>query len=275
MRLYDRVPARAIPPNVITAAAMGFGMASAFTSATSEHLPGELASERLQLAAWFVLLSVLLDKLDGSVARAIKGSSEFGVQFDSFADATAFGLAPAALVHAAAVTLAPDTWGASAPALLGLPASYVLGGLCLVYAAMTTVRLARFNVMTAAIGPALFLGLPSTVSGALIASAFLALGETGLARTQPTAFVWFPVWLVLNAALMVSNLPLPKFKLAKNHGWRTFQIVAGTASYVAVITRTGITMVFVLLIGFLIVGFGWLGPRLRHEAEAAAAGKSG
>lgn len=274
MRLYDRVPARAIPPNAITATAMGFGIASAFTSATSEHLAAPDAIVRLQLAAWFVLLSVLLDKLDGSVARAIKGSSEFGVQFDSFADATAFGLAPAALVHAAAITLAPDTWGPAAPALGGIPASFVLGGLCLIYAAMTTVRLARFNVTTAAIGPSLFLGLPSTVSGALIATAFLALGETGIAREEPAVFAWFPLWLALNAALMVSNLPLPKFKLAKNRAWRTFQIVAGTASYVAILTRTGLTLVFVLLIGFLLVGFGWLGPRLRQEAAAAAAATS-
>jgi CDP-diacylglycerol--serine O-phosphatidyltransferase len=267
VKLFDPVPVRTIPPNVITATAMGFGLASAFVSLTSEVLPAAAAAERLLFAAWLVLISVLLDKLDGSVARALKGSSQFGVEFDSFADATAFGIAPAALVHAAATTLTPEVWGGNGVKCLGIPAASLLGGVCLVYAVMTTVRLARFNVTTAAIGPKLFLGLPSTLSGALLCSGFIALWETGIGPSQPYIVAWLPAWLVLNAALMVSNLPLPKFHLADNKAVRLVQMGLAVAVYGAVLANFGITVVFLLLCGFLLFGFAWSGPRLYREVR--------
>ena len=258
VRLFDAVPLRTLPPNAITAAAMAFGLASVYQS---------LALHHPQTAAWFVLLSVLLDKLDGSVARAIKGSSEFGVQFDSFSDCTAFGIAPAALVFASAQTQTPEMWGQDA-VVAGLPAPAVLAGICLLYAVMTAVRLARFNVMTASIGPYLFLGLPSTLSGGLLCSAFLAAYELKLDESHPHAFGLFPLIMLVNAVLMVSNLPLPKFKVSKHPAIKAFQLASAAAVYVLVPLRTGIAVVLALLLGYLVVGFGWLGPRM-WRAEAA------
>src|SRR4051812_28687457 len=51
------------------------------------------------LAAWLIVWSALLDKLDGFSAKILKASSEFGAQFDSLADLIAFGVAPGFLVY--------------------------------------------------------------------------------------------------------------------------------------------------------------------------------
>ncbi len=252
MKLYDSVPLRTIPANAITATAMSCGFASIYAS---------LSGHNLQTAAWLVLWSVLLDKLDGSVARALKGSTEFGVQFDSFADATAFGAAPAALIFAAASQLAPQTWGSSAT-FGGLPAQGLLGAICLLYAVMTAVRLARFNVTTAAIGPLLFLGLPSTLSGALLCSGFLAIFESGLDASHPAVFAILPLVALVNAALMVCNLPLPKFKVSHHPLAKVVQLTVAVAVYIAVPLRVGMSGLFALVLGYLLVGFGWLGPRM-------------
>ena len=234
---------------------MACGMYSIFLS---------LSGGDLNHAAWYVLLATLLDKADGSVARALKGSSEFGVQFDSFADSIAFGLAPGALIFAAAPKLAPAMWGHDA-LFAGLPAVGLLGGICLCYAILTSVRLARFNVITAEMGPNLFLGLPSTLSGGLICSAFLAIAELGVG--SPALYRLFPFLLVVNAALMVSNLPLPKLHASDNPVLKALQIAAGVAVYLTVLARTGFVFVLALLIGYLAVGFAIKGPRMWRERQ--------
>lgn len=257
MSLFPAVPLRAIPPNAITASAMACGILSIFTSLTGGDL---------NRAAWLVLLATLLDKADGSVARLLKGSSEFGVQFDSFADSVAFGLAPASLIFASSQQWAPDEWGPGAT-VLGLPAIAVLGPVCVVYAILTSVRLARFNIITAEMGPNLFLGLPSTLSGGLICSAFLTLEEWHIGT--PGLFALFPWLLALNAALMVSNLPLPKLHLTHHPVGKILQIGAGVAVYVTVLARTGFTFVLLLLLGYLALGFTVLGPKMWRERPTA------
>lgn len=255
MKLFDPIPLRTIPPNAITATAMMCGLLSIFQS---------LYTGDLYKAAWLVLLSVLLDKLDGSLARALKGSSEFGVQFDSFADCTAFGAAPAALIYAAATQATPEVWGPAAT-VAGLPAQGVLGAICLLYAVMTAVRLARFNVTTAAIGPYLFLGLPSTLSGALICSAYLSYYELGLHDTMPGAIALFPGVLALNALLMVCNLPLPKFKLSKILPIKVFQGTMAALVYVLIPIQRGFWFTLAVLLVYLAVGFAYYGPKLYAE----------
>lgn len=259
MRLFPPVPWRTVPPNLITATAMACGIYSIFLS---------LSGGDLNHAAWYVLLSTLLDKADGSVARALKGSSEFGVQFDSFADSVAFGLAPAALVFATGGQLAPAMWGHGAQ-LLGLPAQAVLGGICLVYAIMTSVRLARFNVITAEMGPNLFLGLPSTLSGGLVCSLFLTIDE--LHAGAPGLYQLFPLLLILNAALMVSNLPLPKLHLAAHPVAKIVQVAMAVGIYLAVLARTGFVFVLAVLLGYLAFGFAYRGPQMWRERQQGAA----
>ena len=102
-----------VVPNAFTALSMLFGV-YAFTLA---------AKGELELASWMVLWGVLLDKLDGTAARALNATSEFGVQYDSFADFVIFGIAPAAILYFA---LTP----ADSNALLTVP--LVVSGLFIV-----------------------------------------------------------------------------------------------------------------------------------------------
>ena len=88
------------------------------------------------------LYGTLTDRLDGAAAKALKASSEFGVQFDSLADLAIFGVAPPAVFYA--FYAAHPALGWSTP--LGRAA---LVALCVAWTLATAVRLARFNVASA------------------------------------------------------------------------------------------------------------------------------
>ncbi len=218
MPLFDRFPLRFLAPNALTCISLVLGMASIRTSLTAtsprDYIP----------AAWMILYAVLLDKADGAVARRLGASSEFGVQLDSFADFVTFGLSPAALFAHAIPALLPDPWasGTAHTALLAIAA---------VYAVSAALRLAKFNVTTSTNDPRFFRGLPSTSSGGILASAFLALDQIGAPASALTALV---PWMALNAALMVSNLPQPKFIKAKNPVLRGIQYAVFLSVYVLV-----------------------------------------
>src|SRR5947199_3502731 len=79
---------RYMAPNIITLSSMVFGLVSLY-SAHNGHTP---------LAAWMIIYAVLTDRLDGLVARAMKATSELGMQLDSFADFLNFGIAQAYMV---------------------------------------------------------------------------------------------------------------------------------------------------------------------------------
>jgi CDP-diacylglycerol--serine O-phosphatidyltransferase len=249
MRLFEPIPLRVLPPNAITACGMVVGFVSILSSAAGAY----------ETAAWLIAVAALIDKLDGTAARLLKATSEFGVQFDSFSDFCTFGLAPAALLWFAAPTLAPSTW--TPPA-----AQAGLAAICAVYAVCAAVRLARFNVTTAE-HPTLFLGLPSTLSGSLIALTFLSAVELGV-DTQAIMRV-FPYLLVLCAALMVSNLPLPKLRLPDGLAGRIFFVANAVAIYVLVPLRVAFGYALLVLVGYVLVGFV-LGMRRQRAAGAVA-----
>jgi CDP-diacylglycerol--serine O-phosphatidyltransferase len=197
---------RYLPPNAATASSMLLGLASVYLSTHGQF----------KLAAWFILWCVLLDKLDGTLARLMHAQSNFGVEFDSFADFCAFGLAPASLISQHLLRLPEFAAGTSRVVVFVGAAFYV------VFAAG---RLARYNVQTAALGDRLFFGLPSTLSGALIGSGYLV--AVRYLPLVPSAEPWValaPVVFFLNGTLMVTRFPLPKLRLGRARWWRYFQI---------------------------------------------------
>lgn len=251
MKLFDAFPLKAIPPNLITCT----GMTLAFLSIASAF------AGQIDRAAWFITLCVLIDKLDGTVARKLDASSEFGIQMDSFSDLISFGLAPAALIWAAAPVLSPDVWGHRA-SFGPVPATVVLASLCIFHGIFAALRLAKFNVTTAE-HPRIFHGLPSTLSGALIAILFLAGREQGLLTPQVMAV--FPALLGINAILMVSNLPLPKLRRAHSQLGFIAQVILAIAIFVLIPLQMYFWLPLAVLVGYITVGFA-LGIR----AEVAA-----
>jgi CDP-diacylglycerol---serine O-phosphatidyltransferase len=208
---------RYLAPNVITLSSMIFGLVSLYASADNHY----------SLAAWMIIYAVLTDRLDGLVARAVKGTSELGMQLDSFADFLNFGVAPAYLVLKF-LNAYPGLPFATGNAHVGL--WIICGGymLCAVF------RLARYNILTDdQVATKMFFGFPTTLSGGLIAIWMLLLmkydpriGELahfGGAKLFGDSFetplaVWkyFPIFVGVMGYLMASRLPMPKVGMTKN-----------------------------------------------------------
>src|ERR1051325_10772075 len=161
----ERIPRflRYLAPNLITLSSMIFGLVSLWSSA---HSPAGAP-----LAAWMIIYAVLTDRLDGLVARAMKATSELGMQLDSFADFLNFGIAPAYLVltylSGRADLPYSDRENVAHTLLFVACGAYML---CAVF------RLARYNVLTDdQIPTKIFFGFPTTLTGGRIAIWFLLL----------------------------------------------------------------------------------------------------
>jgi CDP-diacylglycerol--serine O-phosphatidyltransferase len=199
-------------PNLVTLASLLFGM---FSIAAS--LRGDFAT-----AGWFVIFSVLTDKLDGFVARLVKGTSEFGVQLDSFADFLNFGIAPATMWYS--FLSQPTSPLASGRAHVALVVAVVLWVLAVVF------RLARYNIVGE--DPRckrIFFGVPTTLMGGTLVALFLTFLKYGgdpsmadeprvLGSLVVPASVWkvWPALTVIGAFLMASTVKIPKLGLSRS-----------------------------------------------------------
>ncbi|MFC6334994.1 CDP-diacylglycerol--serine O-phosphatidyltransferase [Paenibacillus septentrionalis] len=139
------------------------------------------------MAAIMIIIGMLIDGIDGRVARALNAQSEFGKELDSLADIITFGVAPAFIMYVVALQ---DV----APAI-----SWIVTALFPICGAL---RLARFNVKASA--PGSFTGLPIPAAGCILAT--VALFKEDVA---PLVFI---VTSIVLALLMVSNIRYPSFK---------------------------------------------------------------
>ncbi|MFD2172372.1 CDP-diacylglycerol--serine O-phosphatidyltransferase [Tumebacillus lipolyticus] len=139
-------------------------------------------------AALLVIIGMLLDGLDGRVARMLNAQSEFGKELDSLSDVISFGVAPAFIMYG--VVLNKLGW-------IGMVITAI-------FPICGALRLARFNVATGS--PNYFVGLPITAAGGVLAT--LALYHDLL----PSPNITLPLLMVFLAYLMVSNVKYPNFK---------------------------------------------------------------
>jgi CDP-diacylglycerol---serine O-phosphatidyltransferase len=207
---------RYLAPNLITLSSMIFGLVSLWSTHNGDA----------PLAAWMIIYAVLTDRLDGLVARAVKGTSELGMQLDSFADFLNFGVAPAFLVltYLSGRPDLPyhDHDGTAYTLLFIACGGYML---CAVF------RLARYNVLSDdQIPTKMFFGFPTTLAGGMLAIWILLLlkydphqAPFGGARlfgdalkTPPGVWTYFPIAVVVLGYLMASRLPMPKVGMTKN-----------------------------------------------------------
>jgi len=193
-----------------------------------------------ELAAWMILWCTLLDKLDGSLARLLKASSRFGVEFDSFADFVSFGIAPAALVYFYARSVEPS--------------SRLVAAASAVYALALAIRLARFNVSDPPHGDRLFDGIPGTLCGAIVATAFLVWLRHG---SPPVGLEAAPVAMVTFAVLMLAPIRLPKLKPRDNRAFNLFQAINVVAAYVCGVMMWFPEYLLGLAFSYLSVGVIW------------------
>jgi CDP-diacylglycerol--serine O-phosphatidyltransferase len=250
-----RIPLKYLAPNAITCASMTLGMVSIFHAIAGEYVT----------ATWLILLCVLFDKADGSVARALNASSEFGIQLDSFSDSITFGVAPAVLIHQ---MLSDPTLGGGL-FVEDRMMMWILRLTVVLYVLAGCLRLAKFNVMAVdQSGPGHFLGFPTTLCGALLGAWIL----TSMKYDWPVVTLHIlPGVLAALSFLMVSNLPLPKARLPKSRVLRMPLIAAVVSIYYCGLTWTapefllGISSIFTL--GGLIYGALYLRPSASNPSD--------
>jgi len=210
---------RYLAPNLITAIGVCFGLMALEASFEARYID----------AAWLVIYAVLTDKVDGFVARLVRGTSELGVQLDSFADFLNFGLVPAIVVYLSfgSEQGLPFATGSGRTMLMAACAVWIFGA---------TFRLARYNITTEDPGLSkIFFSVPTTLAAGIVMIWYLALAKYttpgtpmapagsfggvrlfGDALATPTV-VWryFPVAMFVGGVLMASSLRVPKLGLMK------------------------------------------------------------
>ncbi|MDR2100430.1 MAG: CDP-diacylglycerol--serine O-phosphatidyltransferase, partial [Campylobacteraceae bacterium] len=129
-------------PNLFTAVSAFLGIASIVASSQGNF----------NKAAFYIMLALICDGLDGRVARLTKTTSKFGVEFDSLADVIAFGAAPAMFFYFST----------------GYDYGRVGVLLAAIYTVFGAIRLARFNVMSPSSEPSVFIGLPIPTAAVLV-----------------------------------------------------------------------------------------------------------
>lgn len=206
------------------------------------------------VAAIAVLVALILDGLDGRIARLTQTQSEFGAEYDSLSDMVSFGVAPAVIIylwslqHFSSVTPAWDH--------LGWLAAFV-------FSACAALRLARFNCQLGTADKRFFQGLASPSAALIVVSFVWACEDLGLSGDS---MVLVALPLTIGAGLlMVSNLPFYSFKdLGTMHRVPFFTILA----VVGLLVLATLDPPKVLFSGFLLYGLSgpawWLWRRPRR-----------
>jgi CDP-diacylglycerol--serine O-phosphatidyltransferase len=155
---------------------------------------------RFDIAAAAIFVAMVLDSLDGRVARLTHTQSAFGEQYDSMSDMVSFGAAPALIIY---------EWSLKGMGKLGWLAAFV-------YVAGAALRLARFNANIGVVDKRFFQGLPSPAAAALVAGlVWLAtdLRETRWIDATGRDLVWLAWAVTVYAGVtMFSNAPFYSFK---------------------------------------------------------------
>ncbi|HJU87191.1 MAG TPA: CDP-diacylglycerol--serine O-phosphatidyltransferase, partial [Gemmatimonadota bacterium] len=217
-------------------------------------------------AAIAIGAGIVLDGLDGAVARLVSTSSPIGVQLDSLADVVTFGVAPAILALA---------WGAGGPAMAGSSHVQRLVWIAtFAFVSATALRLARFNVMTTGDATGLpprkdaFIGMPTPVSAAVVA-VHVHLFKAALAD-WPAAVVWAVALLVLTG-LMVSRVAFPNVKRFLTNPRSPHLLMIGAALLIAAVYFYSEIVLYALVVAYL----AWAASynlRLRRAAHARTGG---
>lgn len=207
-----------ILPNIFTAGSIFLGILSIIYA----------FKVQFEMSCWLILCSMILDGLDGRVARLTNTSSKFGVEFDSLADVVAFGVAPAMLLYC------------------HTGFSYGRLGMCVsaIFVILGAVRLARFNITTSS-EPHFFIGLP--IPSAAVIVVLWILIDLNYGFVNPY-FLLAGSFIV--SILMVSHIRYPSFKKMR---WNF-------KSFIVVIVVLGVVFIYpqeslcALMSGYVLYG---------------------
>ncbi|MDO4997546.1 MAG: CDP-diacylglycerol--serine O-phosphatidyltransferase [Neisseria sp.] len=219
-------------PNSFTIAAL-FSAFFAITQAMHGHF---------ESAAIAVFISMLLDGMDGRVARWTNSQSAFGEQLDSLADMVSFGVAPALIVY---------KWQLWQFGKLGYSVAFV-------YCACAALRLALFNTLIGKVDKRWFIGIPSPTAAALLVGLiWVNHSYGGLDGVQ-----WFALLLTLFAGLsMVVQIPFWSFKEINVRRKVPFFMMILAMLVVAVVAVSPSLVLFLFFLGYSLSGYVWFARR--------------
>jgi CDP-diacylglycerol--serine O-phosphatidyltransferase len=218
-------------PSVFTMANMFCGYACIVYS-----MRGDFAT-----AAPFIGFAIVLDMLDGRVARMTGATSDFGIEFDSLADVISFGVAPAIMAF---------TWGLQPLGRIGWAAGFL-------FVAAAAVRLARFNIQSATQDKRYFAGLPSPAAAGVVASTVFAYPEGFETAGHAMAVL---AMVIVPALLMVSTVRFRSFKTFDLQSRRSYPVLLLVALGIAAVAAQPQYLLVALAYTYLasaFVGMGW------------------
>jgi len=215
-------------PNLFTTAALFFGF----------YAIVQAMNGRFETSAIAVFVAMVLDGLDGRVARLTHTQSEFGAQYDSLSDMVSFGAAPALIMY---------EWALKDLGKLGWIAAFV-------YCVGAALRLARFNTNIDIIDKRYFQGLPSPMAAALLAGLVWVFDDLGIDRE-----LWLNViaWIFTMYAgiTMVANVPFYSFKEINMKRAVPFWVVAVFAAGLAVVSLKPSIVLFLIVFVYAASGY--------------------
>ncbi len=224
-----------ILPNLFTLAALFGGFYSVVMAMNA----------RFDLAALGVFAAMILDSLDGRVARMTNTQSAFGEQMDSLSDMVSFGAAPALIAY---------EWSLKGLGRWGWIAAFV-------YCACAALRLARFNVNTSVVDKRWFQGLPSPAAAALVAGFIWLMTEWGKRGGEVLYLSWNQItWITFAFTLyagltMVTNAPFYSFKDIQVKKSVPFAVIVLIALGIAVINIHPPTVLFGVFVAYGLSGY--------------------
>ena len=198
-------------------------------------------------AAPFIGIAIILDMLDGRIARMTGTTSAFGLEFDSLADVISFGMAPAILAF---------TWGLQPLGRLGWAAGFL-------FVAAAAVRLARFNIQAGSVDKRYFVGMPSPAAAGVPAATVYAYPWGFQTYTEALPVL---AMVIVPALLMVSTIRFRSFKSFDLQARRSYPVLILVAAGLVLLAAHGELVLLILAYGYLASAFIGMGyHRLRRK----------
>jgi CDP-diacylglycerol--serine O-phosphatidyltransferase len=183
-----------------------------------------------------IFISMVMDALDGRVARLTHTESDFGAQYDSIVDMVSFGLAPSLIMY---------EWTLSGMGKLGWLAAFI-------YTAGAGLRLARFNVQVGIADKRYFRGLPSPAAAALVMGLIWVLQSNGVPGKEIS--IGALLVTVFAGVLMVSNIRYRSFKDLDLRGRVPFMTILAVPLLFVLVFLDPPQVLFLIFLGYGLSG---------------------
>ncbi|MSQ70732.1 MAG: CDP-diacylglycerol--serine O-phosphatidyltransferase [Betaproteobacteria bacterium] len=210
-------------------------------------------NQRFEQAAIGIFVAMVLDGLDGRVARLTHTQSEFGAEYDSLSDMVSFGAAPALIMY---------EWALKDLGRFGWIAAFM-------YCAGAALRLARFNTNIDVVDKRFFQGLPSPAAAALVAG-FLWLAIDNKIPVSAYGIPWVAAFLTIYAGItMVSNVPFHSFKDFNLRRSVPFAVILLVVLAFVLVSTDPPLVLFLLFVAYGLSGYViWLWQHRRRNARS-------